>query len=340
MNLHRSAPLLVVLAASGCGAPATPRDQALQGTKTFIDANIAGVLASAEALCAAAPAGGAAGWDKTADRAAIDAMKSHWRDARIAYESIEGAIAVLFPDLDISTDQRYDGFIAVAPDSKLFDDTGVTGIHAIERILWSDVIPPRVVRFESGLAGYQAARFPETQGEAADFKNKLCARLVRDLQSMQAEFVPLALDPAAAYRGLIGSMREQVEKADKAATGEEESRYAEFTLADMRTNVAAGVSIYGAFKPWLESVDKGAASEPPIDAGFARVQAAYAKLPGDALPPVPDDWSSLRPTPANLATDFGKLWTVLQTESDPGVDSSLVAAMSRSADLLGIAQLQ
>lgn len=337
MRIHHALLVCAGLAA-GCGSP-PPREQALTGTKAYIGKNLDALAQAAQALADAAPAGGANGWDPAADRPAIETMKARWRDARIAYESIEGAIAVLFPDLDITTDERYDGFLSVAPDDDLFDDQGVTGVHAIERILWSDAIPDKVVRFESTLPGYQPARFPQTPAEAQAFKTQLCRRLVDDVRTMKSQFGPLALDPAAAYRGVIGSMTEQVEKADKAATGEEESRYAQFTLADMRTNVSAGIAIYDTFKPWLLSTAGGADSDRQIADGFARLQAAYGALDGDALPPVPDDWSSVTPSPSDLATPFGKLYATVQLESDPAEDGSLVSAMARSADLLGIPQL-
>jgi iron uptake system component EfeO len=268
---------------------------------------------------------------------AVDQLKADWKKARVAYEHIEGAIAVLFPELDVSTDARYDDFIAEGADTNLFDDQGATGIHSIERILWSDAIPERVKTFEAGLPGYQTAAFPSTSTEADDFKNKLCARLVTDVETMRAQFAPLALDVAAAYRGVIGSMVEQVEKAKKAATGEEESRYAQYTLADMRANVDAGVETYQAFRPWLLTMG-GAALDTKISTGFQKVQGAYAGLTGDALPPVPTTWS-MTPSQADLATPFGMLFQLLETEANPDMAGSLVEAMNQSADLLGIAQL-
>ena len=114
------------------------------------------------ALRAAAPAPDADGWNDTADAAAVNAMKTQWAAARSAYEQVEGAIAVLFPDYDVSTDERYDGFLAdTGPDADLFDGTGVTGVHAIERILWAGHAPADVVAFESTLTGYVAASFPD-----------------------------------------------------------------------------------------------------------------------------------------------------------------------------------
>src|SRR6202007_681278 len=102
-----------------------------------------------------------------------------------------------------------------------FDDQGVTGIHGIERILWSDSIPQRVLTFESMLDGYKAAAFPTSQQEASDFKDKLCKRLVDDVETMRSQFAPLALDTQTAYRGIIGSMNEQIEKATLPAGGGE-----------------------------------------------------------------------------------------------------------------------
>jgi iron uptake system component EfeO len=293
--------------------------------------------AAATALRADAPAPDADGWNATADAAAVAQLKADWKKARTAYEHIEGAIAVLFPELDVSTDARYDDFIAASPDTNLFDDTGVTGIHGIERILWSDSIPDRVKTFESGLPNYVAAAFPANQQEADDFKNKLCKRLVDDIATMRSQFGPLALDVAAAYRGVIGSMNEQVEKAKKAATGEEESRYAQYTLADMRSNVDAGVETYDAFRPWLMEMG-GADLDTQISAGFMTIQSAYGALGGDALPPVPATWS-MTPSPADLATPFGMLFQLLESESNPAMAGSLVQSMNQSADLLGIAQL-
>lgn len=315
-----------------CACGQSPRDQALTDVKGYVQSNLDDLAAASAALQAAAPN---TAW---ADRAPIDAMRAEWRKARTAYENVEGAIAVLFPELDASTDERYDGFLANGPDDDLFDDQGVTGVHAIERILWSDSIPERVKTFEKAIPGYQPARFPATAAEAQSFRDKLCARLVRDINTMRDQFRPLALDPAAAFRGVIGSIGEQVEKADKAATGEEESRYAQYTLADMRANVAGGVRTAAAFRPWLESI--GAAdTDAKIQAGFARLSAAYGALPGDALPPVPATWSSANPTAADQATPFGTLYKVLKDEADPARDGSLSQAMDRAAAQLGIPQL-
>lgn len=334
---------VVVMAAlaGGCeGGSSTPQDQALEGVTAFIKSNMADLADASAKLQAAAPAPAASGWNATTHASAVGTMRSEWKRARVAYEHIEGAIAVLFRELDYSTDQRYDAFLADhGADHNLFDDQNVIGVHALERILWSDEIPERVKTFEMGLNGYEEAAFPATMEEADDFKNKLCVKLVSDVKLMRDQFGGVAvLDPAAAFRGVIGSMGEQVEKADLAATGAEESRYAQFTLADMRTNVSAGKKTFAAFKPWLKS-KKAEAQIAAIDEAFGRVDAAYAELEGDALPPVPATWSSLHPSDADLATPFGMLWSVLQSEADPTAEGSLVSLMNAAAATLGIPEL-
>jgi iron uptake system component EfeO len=330
---------LLLLSAASCGPSVPPQDQALLDVKSYIQTNLDALHAAVVDLQKDAPAPDADGWNPSSDAAAVEKMRADWRRARTAYEHVEGAIAILFPELDISTDQRYDGFIATGPDDDLFDDQGVTGIHAAERILWADSIPQRVVDFEKGLPYYQPAAFPANANQAREFKEQLLVRLVADVQEMKAEFTPLALDTASAYRGVIGSMGEQVEKANKAASGEEESRYAQYTLADMRANVEAGISIYAAFKPWLLEQKGGKDLDAKIAAGFKRIQAHYAALPGDALPEVPATWSSAHPSEQDLATPFGQLYQGLTAEAEPEQDGSLVHSMNTAADLLGIPRL-
>jgi iron uptake system component EfeO len=335
------AAVVLACASPGCGGDSPePEQQALDGVTAFIESNMTDLADATAKLRAAAPAPNEAGWSATDDAGAIATMKSEWKRARAAYEHIEGAIAVLFAELDYSTDQRYDAFIGDnGPDTNLFDDVNVVGVHAVERILWSDQIPERVKAFEEQLPGYKAAAFPATRQEADDFKNKLCAKLVSDVKLMRDQFGgSVVLDPAAAFRGVTGSMEEQLEKANLAATGEEESRYAQFTLADMRTNVAAGKKTFEAFKPWLRS-KKAEARIAAIETAFGRVDAAYSVLDGDALPPVPATWSSLNPSAADLASPFGMLWSVLHVEADPEMPGTLVAEMNGAAATLGIPEL-
>ena len=110
---------LALLLTAACGRPA--KDQALLDVKSFIQQNIDSLLAASISLQADAPAPTANGWNPTNNGAAVQTMRSDWKKARTAYEHVEGAIAVLFPELDISTDERYDGFVSIGPDNDLFD---------------------------------------------------------------------------------------------------------------------------------------------------------------------------------------------------------------------------
>lgn len=329
--------LLPLFFLAGCGLP--PEQQALLDVKQFIQTNLDALATDSQALCDAAPTPMGRGWDATQDKAAIDAMKAAWKKARPDYERVEGAIAVLFPEIDASIDERYDGFLEGATDANLFDDEVVTGNHAIERILFSDATPARVVDFEKALgAKYVAARFPSTEVEARAFKEKLCARWARETKQMAADFKPLALDPASAYRGVLGSMQEQVEKVQKAATGEEESRYSQFTLADMRSNLEGAKTTYLAFRSWALS-KSATAEDTRIQAAFAELDAEYAKNAGDAIPTVPATWSNVNPSMADLATPFGQLFTAVKRAADEKTTGSLAAEMTMAGDKMGIPQL-
>lgn len=331
----RSLLVVALLALAAC----TPPDQmALADTKTFVKTNLDELVTASTAMCDAAPAPDADGWNATADATAVANMRKEWKRARLAYERVEGSIAVLFPELDESTDQRYDGFLENATDANLFDDEVVTGVHGIERILFADVITAEVKAFEQGLGSkYVEASFPANLAQASDFKNKLCPKLVADVKQMRDDYQPLALDTASAFRGVIGSMEEQLEKTTFAATGEEESRYAKHTLADMRANLEGATKTYEAFRPWLTS--KGETKlDADILAGLARVKAAYDAVSGESLPTPPSTWSSVNPSAADRETAFGKLFTVIETETATE-ETALVGQMLKAAEKLGIPPL-
>jgi iron uptake system component EfeO len=318
---------------AACGG--TPQERAVDEVKAYVEVELETLRTAAEALQAAAPSPDVDGWNTRSDADAVDAMKVHWREARVAYERIEGAIAVLFPDLDAATDERYDGFLAEGADTNLFDGEGVIGVHAIERIVWADVHPQAVVDFESSLPGYTPAAFPADSAQASAFKDGLCQRLIDDVGAMQEGFGPLALDPTAAYEGVVGSMAEQVEKVVLGATGESESRYADHTLADMGANLEGGHTLFAAFGPWLEDVGADGEKE-RVDQGFDRVTDLYAGYSGNGLPAVPATWDPVDPSPADLNTPYGLLWTSLSAEADPNREGSLVGDMIGAASALGL----
>ncbi len=334
---------LLTIGAPGCGAGAPKTSAAYErelvsGMHASLLADIGRLAAAAQEIAGAAPTPRGRGWSATEDAAAIAAMKASWIKARAAYEHIEGALAPLFPELDASLDARYDDFLAEigsAGDADLFDDQGVTGLHALERILYADLAPARVVALERSLPGYVPAAFPATEAEAAELKSKLCARLVADVARLRAQWQPQRIDLAEAFQGLVSLVKEQREKVTKAGTSEEESRYAQRTLADLRANLEGTAAIYALFAPWLASRPGGAAEDRAIVRGLDAISALYTEFPGDAVPEPPATWSSDAPSADDLASPFGRLFAGVVASTDDAADGSVVRAMRGAATTLG-----
>ena len=320
---------------------AEQRTKAVQAMHDALQVDVAALAQAVSDLKDAAPTPAGRGWDKTLDAAAIASMRASWIRARTAYEHIEGALAPLFPDIDTSIDARYDDFLAdlaaQGGDAYLFDGQGVIGMHAVERVIFADVIPARVVEFEKSLAGYVAAAMPATAQEAADFKDKLCAKLVADTKTLLGEWTPAKIDVAVAYTGLVSLVEEQHEKVVKASTGEEESRYAQRTMSDLRDNLAGSKTVYAIFQPWLLTKTNGGADlDRAILAGLAALETAYAGVQGEAIPEPPATWSAENPSPADLTTPFGQLYTSVTVQVDRTKSESVVAKLDAAGALLGL----
>jgi iron uptake system component EfeO len=341
---QRSGALLLALALcgfAGCdndddkGDSAELEEQATLEVKEFVDSQVTKLVQAAEDIREAAPEPDEDGWNPEDDADAVAEMRAAWKRARTAYENIEGPIAALFDELDVATDARYDAFIEEnGPDQDLFDDENVTGMHAIERILWSDKTPDYVVKFEANLDGYKAAAFPKTEAEAEAFKNKLAKRLVDDTTTMKEEYASVALEVGTAFGGIRDSVAEQSEKTNLAATGEDESRYAQNTLADMRANLSGAREVYKAFKEWIDSTDGDTAG---IEAGFKRLEDAYKAVDGDALPKVPEGFDPDEPSTEDLETPYGKLYQLLLDETDLEDENSLVHIITEAGEGIGVA---
>jgi iron uptake system component EfeO len=209
-------------------------------------------------------------------------------------------------------------------------------MHAVERILCADVTPARVVQYESMLDGYVAAAFPATAQEASDFKSALVQKQIADAQNLHDSWQAATnYDLDAAFSGLISLMNEQREKVDKASTDQEESRYSQTTMADIRHNLEGTQKVYALFQPWVRSKNGGAAIDASIGQGFADLQAVYDSVPGDAIPQPPATWSSENPTATDLQTPFGLLYTGVEAAVDANQPDSVVAHMDQAAVLLG-----
>jgi iron uptake system component EfeO len=71
-----------------------------------------------------------------------------------------------------------------------------------------------------------------------------------------------------------------------------------------------------------------------VAAAFARLETVYAAVPGDALPRPNANWSSLAPSVADKGTSFGRLFTLVEHETDPEKAGSLVASLGAVAEKL------
>jgi len=347
--LHRSgraehgtrAWLLILLVA----APAACTDKTDADYRSDVDVavhasigqRIADLLQATRDLQAASPS---RAWRaNSSDAPAITAMRNAWKRTRLAYEQVEGALKAVFPSLDAAMDARYEealAHLAGAGDKNLFDGRGVTGMHAIERILFAPVTRREVIAYERTLDGYQPASYPATDDEAIAFKTGLVQRLIDDSDSLRKQWQMSAVDLTAAYRGQVGMMIEQQDKVNMAVTGEEESRYANITLADLRNNLDGTQQIYDLFGEWIHSKAAGAPSDSKIRTRFGELATVYATTASDALPAVPSGWSADQPTPENLATPFGVMWLTVHESVDPDNEGSVVFELNQIAALLGL----
>ncbi|HEY6174390.1 MAG TPA: imelysin family protein [Kofleriaceae bacterium] len=337
---------VVALAAIATGAACAEKTDAEYRAEiaaemhTEITRYLADLVAATRALQVAAPDHG---WNAVDDDPAITRMRDAWKDARVAWENVEGAIAPMFAGLDESMDARYEELLpALGPqgDQYLFDNEGVIGMHAIERILYKPYIRLEVVNFERSLPGYLPAEYPTTDDDAITFKTQLVQRLVDDAIELQASWRPEDVDIATAYKGLVDLMKEQQSKVDLAVTGEEESRYSNITLLDLRNNLIGTSRVYELFREWIHSKTSAAElSDRQIVDKLSQLHDAYTNLPTDSLPAVPAGWSSQSPSADVLATPFGALWLQIRNCVDPQSDGSVVHEMNSIAQTLGFSKL-
>lgn len=302
-----------------------------------IAADLADLVVAARALQAASPN---RAWNAAHHADRIGAMRDAWKRTRVAYEHVEGAIKTTFPDVDWLLDMRYEESLRQLDhdgDRYLFDGRGTIGMHAIERILFAPEIRPEVTAFECNLDGYVPAAYPATDDEAIAFKTGLVQRLIDDADGLRKRWRTAELDVAAMYNGQIGLMLEQKEKLIRAVTAEEESRYSNVTLFDLRNNLDGAQKIYALFRAWVHSKEAGARSDSRMRSNFDVLATAYATTPSDALPQVPTGWSSDHPTEDDLATPFGAMWQTVGRSVDAEDDRSVVLAMNQIAALLGFA---
>jgi iron uptake system component EfeO len=303
---------------------------------------VKGLHQSAVDLQAALPTTVGRGWDASdQDQDAINGAKASWMRMRFAWERAEGTFAALFPDIDGALDSRYEDMLPESgepPDTNPFDGEGVIGMHAVERILYAAEVPAAVVMRESVLTGYQAAAWPSTAAQAADMKSGLCERLVKDTQRLVDGWEPQAIELSDVFKGLTGLVDAQQEKVSLAADHEEESRYAQSTMADLRSNLAGTRAIYNLFIPWLATKSYGTALDHDAQLAFDRLQQTYDSIQGDALPEPPATWNSAQPSVEDQRSVFGKLFVAVVQEGDANRPGSCLHAMNQVSKALNLPQ--
>jgi iron uptake system component EfeO len=340
IKLVRGVVLSCVLAGCAEKTDLEFRAELVSSIHASIDGDLASLVAATRNIQAAAPSHA---WTSR-DAAAIEDMRDAWKRMRAAFERVEGAISPLFGELDDRIDGRYDAYLAAlgtTGDANPFDDTGVIGMHAVERILYAPVMRVEVLDFESTLPGYHAAAFPANDADAIAFKSQLVERLIEDVTELHARWTPSAIELGPAYDGLVGLMTEQQRKLDLAVTGAEESRYANVTLFDLRNNLDGTSKIYDLFRDWIQSKPTGGKADGEILRELRGLETVYAAAAdGDALPVVPPGWVADHPSEADLATPFGALWQRVHDSVDPDVPGSMVGRMNHVAALLGLPEQQ
>jgi iron uptake system component EfeO len=327
-----------------CGSADTPKsDEQLQAEivsnmHRLIMDELNKLSGAARDMQTAAPATVAGGWDSSpAGATALSAMQRAWGDARVAWESIEGTVAPLFPAVDDSMDARYEDMVAGGVrDAAPFDAEGATGMHAIERILFVPN-PGSVVTYESTLPGYWPAAWPSTDQDAAQLKGGLFQRFVDDSKWLGEQWKPLPIDLKVVFMGLTGLIASQAEKVSLAAVHQEESRYSSTTLADMRSNLVGTRAIYELFIPWLGTKPFGVTyNQNAIDA-FDELEGIYGTISGNAVPEPPSTWGKTSPpSSADLQTPFGILYSTVLHAVDQNRPGSAVNAMNNVARALGL----
>lgn len=342
----RGTPLLLLVA---CGAGKTPTDPDFEAavvanTYQLLKVQVRALHQAALDLQDAAPLPPDRGWDAALDDAALVSMKNSWIAMRRAWESSEGVLPNLFDSLDKALDSRYEDLLAPpadgsapAGDADPFDGTGVVGMHAIERILYAPDTPTAVVDWEaSQVPGSMPAMWPATAEQAAAFKTGLCEQLVQDCQTLMDSLKSEAINLAIAFEGLTGLMSAQVEKVNLAADHQEESRYSQRTMADLRENLDGTSAIYSEFMDWLATKPGGLAINAEVEQALDMLAQIYSAVNGAAIPEPPPDWDSKLPSTADQQTPFGVLYRAVVQAVDPNRTGSAVDAMNHAARALNL----
>jgi hypothetical protein len=163
--------------------------------------------------------------------------------------------------------------------------------------------------------------------------------MVDDSQWLAAQWKSLSIDLNVVFMGLTGLIASQAEKVSLAAVHQEESRYSQTTLADLRSNLAGTRAIYQLFTPWLESKAFGVALNKNALDALDELDRIYSTIDGNSVPAPPATWNAgaAQQSQADLQTQFGVLYTTVSQAVDVNRSGSAVDAMNHVAWALGLA---
>ncbi len=321
---------LVAALALGCGGEDPPAPSVADGLKATIGTMLRRFSESLVTLRARAPRGRE--WQPSgADADAVKAMRAAWLDAHAAFVGLAGPVGELFPEQIPGLDRRWDvqlTDLGVDPDFMPFDERGVTGLHAIERILWSDQISSAVSSYEMTRLGYRTPRFPGTAEEADAFVASLAGAVAQVGLEVNQQFSRLTPDAALGAAGISRLLANSFLKVDLGyVAGSEDSRYSGTTMLDLRSELAAARAIWNVLRDGLSR--RGAASEKlgGVDAGLARWTALLDEVKSKDFPVAPNLWDPGTPSPEHALTPYGMLFVGLRRELNKARPDSLVSAL-------------
>jgi iron uptake system component EfeO len=150
---------------------------------------------------------------------------------------------------------------------------------------------------------------------------------------------PDAINLASAFKGLQGLMQAQEEKVNLAAEQQEESRYSQRTMSDLRHNLSGTTDIYGLFTDWLSTKANGLAINAEVEQALDMLGQIYGAVDGAAIPDPPPGWDSTMVSPADQQTPFGMLYRAVLQAIDLNRTGSVLDAMNHAAKSLGLSQL-
>src|SRR5262249_8106060 len=101
-----------------------------------------------------------------------------------------------------------------------------------------------------------------------------------------------------------------------------------------RNNLTGTTKIYDFFQGWIDSKSGGTGVDGMIQSGFDTLNTLYMADQGNALPPVPSDWSSDEPSQADLQTPSGMVCEWVHQAVDRAVVAWVGFEMNEDAPMV------